>query len=215
MNAFTDDPRHADDLHAWQILRPLLDDGRYLPWTTGSMRPAALVAVCNEIVHGRRTSIVECGSGVSTVVIARLLRQRGSESAVVALEHDPDWARLVSELLADEHLSAFGRVIHAPLAGEPPWYSLTALAELPEVVDLLIIDGPPADRPGNGLRRAPALAALESRLSEAAVVYLDDINRAGEQAVVASWQAMTDWIFDIDAVSGTARGHRRPADCPN
>jgi predicted O-methyltransferase YrrM len=213
VNAFTDDPRHADDLHAWQILRPLLDGGHYLPWTTGSMLPAALVAVCNEIVHGRRTTIVECGSGVSTVVLARLLRQRGIGGTVVALEHDPDWARLVSELLANEQLSAFARVIHAPLAGEPPWYSLSAMAELPEVVDLLIVDGPPADLPGNGLRRAPALAALESRLSQAAVVYLDDLNRAGEQAAVAGWQATNKWIFDIDAVSGTARGHRKPADC--
>src|SRR6266511_1215868 len=27
MNGFTDDPRHAEDLHAWQMLRPLLDGG--------------------------------------------------------------------------------------------------------------------------------------------------------------------------------------------
>jgi hypothetical protein len=56
-----------EDLHAWHVLRPLLDRGGYLPWSTGSMRPAGLVAVCNEIVHGARTRIVECGSGVSTV----------------------------------------------------------------------------------------------------------------------------------------------------
>src|ERR1700710_2547756 len=59
VNAFADDPRHAEDLHAWQILRPLLDDGNYLPWSTGSMRPAGLVTGCNEIVHGHRNSIVE------------------------------------------------------------------------------------------------------------------------------------------------------------
>jgi hypothetical protein len=77
MNAFTDDPHHTEDLHAWQVLRPLLDKGNYLPWSTGTMRPAGLVRVCNEIVHRGRTRIVECGSGVSTVVLARLLRQRG------------------------------------------------------------------------------------------------------------------------------------------
>lgn len=80
VNAFTDDPRHADHLHAWQILR--------------------------------------------------LLHQQDNGGTVVALEHDPDWARLGSGLLAQEQLSEFGRVIDAPLAGEPLWYCLDALAEL-------------------------------------------------------------------------------------
>jgi hypothetical protein len=64
------------DADAWQILSPLLVHGGYLPWTTGSMRPAGLVEVCNEIVHGDRTRVLECGSGVSTVLLARLLHQR-------------------------------------------------------------------------------------------------------------------------------------------
>jgi predicted O-methyltransferase YrrM len=209
VNAFADDPRHAEDLHAWQILRPLLDDGNYLPWSTGSMRPAGLVSVCNDIVHGRRTNVVECGSGVSTVVLARLLRQRGIGGTVVALEHDRDWAHLVNELLAEDQLSAFGRVILAPLEGDPPWYSLGGLDDLPDTIDLLIVDGPPADRPGAGLRRAPALPTLQSRLSESAVVYLDDVNRPGEQSVLAGWQAATDWTFTVNDVTGTARGRRR------
>jgi hypothetical protein len=64
------------DADAWQILSPLLVHGGYLPWTTGSMRPAGLVEVCNEIVHGDRTRVLECGSGVSTVLLARLLPAR-------------------------------------------------------------------------------------------------------------------------------------------
>jgi hypothetical protein len=207
VNAFTDDPRHEEDLHAWQILRPLLDDGGYLPWTTGSMRPAGLVAICNEIVHGRRTGIVECGSGVSTVVLARLLRQRAG-GHIVALEHDAGWAQFVTEQLAQEQLGAFASVIHAPLGGEPIWYSLEALTDLPAAIDVLIVDGPPADLPGNGLRRAPALAALGPRLTGTAAVFLDDINRPGELAVLAAWQAATDWTFVIDASTGVARGHR-------
>ena len=67
------------------------------------MRPAGLVAVCNEIVHGARTRIVECGSGVSTVVLARLLRERHA-GALVALEHDRHWAALVRDHLRREAL---------------------------------------------------------------------------------------------------------------
>src|SRR3954451_9082711 len=82
VNGFTDDPRRVEDLHAWQVLRPLLDDGNYLPWSSGTIRPAGLVLVCNEIVHRNRTRIVECGSGISPVVLARLLRQRGGGASI-------------------------------------------------------------------------------------------------------------------------------------
>jgi Methyltransferase domain len=83
-----------EDLHAWPVLSPLVLQGGYLPWTTGSMRPTGLVEICNEIVHGARTRILECGSGVSTVLLARLLRERQS-GTLVALEHDGHWAEVI------------------------------------------------------------------------------------------------------------------------
>lgn len=60
--------------------------GGYLPWTTGSMRPAGLVAVCNKI-------FTESGSGSSgaaaestLVLLARLLRELNVGS-LIALDH--------------------------------------------------------------------------------------------------------------------------------
>jgi predicted O-methyltransferase YrrM len=210
MNGFTDDPRHAEDLHAWQILRPLLDDGNYLPWTTGTMRPAGLVLVCNDIVHRGRTRIVECGSGVSTVVLARLLRQRGGGATIVALEHDAQWAALVTDMLARESLVNIARVVHAPLQGDPPWYARSALTEMSDHIDLLVVDGPPAHAPGQGRARAPALAALGPRLTETATVILDDVNRPGERDVLTCWQAETPWRFTVDQAAGVATGRRGP-----
>ncbi len=170
MNGFTDDPRHAEDLHAWQILRPLLDGGNYLPWSTGAMRPAGLVRVCNEVVQRRRTRIVECGSGVSTVVLGRLLRQCGGGATIVALEHDAGWVALVTDMLRRESLLDVAHVVHAPLEGDPPWYAGSALTKMPADVDLLVVDGPPAYAPGKGRRRAPALAAFAPRLTDTATV---------------------------------------------
>ncbi len=63
------------------------------------MRPAGLVAVCNDIVLDGRRRVVELGSGVSTVLLTRLLTQRrppgGFRMAVV--EHDASWARWVTD----------------------------------------------------------------------------------------------------------------------
>ncbi|HEY4095689.1 MAG TPA: class I SAM-dependent methyltransferase [Baekduia sp.] len=210
MTGFADEPRHAEDLHAWHVLRPLLDAGGYLPWSTGAMRPAGLVMVCNDIVFGDRTRIVECGSGVSTIVLARLLRERGAGS-VVALEHDGAWAARVSDLLRREKLQPFARVVHAPLEGDPLWYATAALGELPDAVDLLIVDGPPAYAPGEEHRRAPALERLAARLVEGATVVLDDLDRAGERAVLAEWEAGTPWRFRVEESAGVAFGARGTA----
>ncbi len=208
MTGFADDPGHAEDLHAWHILRPLLDAGGYLPWSTGAMRPAGLVMVCNEIMYANRTTIVECGSGVSTVVLARLLRARG-RGALIAVEHDAGWASRVRELLAGEGLEDVARVVHAPLSGDPRWYDRAAVQELPVGIDLLVVDGPPAHLPGDALRRAPALELLDPRLAPGATVVLDDIDRPGERDVLAGWESATPWRFAIEDGAGIAIGTRR------
>jgi predicted O-methyltransferase YrrM len=203
------DQPHLDDRQAGRVLRPLLDDGPDLPWSSGALRPAALVVICNEIVHRRRTRIVECGSGTSTIVLARLLRQQSTGGRLVALEHDAGWVERVTDMLRRESLDAIAHVVHAPLEGEPPWYARTALAQTSEDIELLIVDGPPAFDPGHGRRREPALDAFDPRLDPAASVILDDIDRPGEQQVLAAWRARPGWTFAVDDRAGVAIGSRR------
>jgi predicted O-methyltransferase YrrM len=205
------------DLHAWQILRPLLDAGDYLPWSTGAMRPAGLVEVCNEIVLGGRQQIVELGSGISSVVLARLLRSRGGR--LDAIEHDERWADWVTGQLRRESLAEHAHVTHAPLqpsassAGGLPWYADSALRHVAGggIIDLLIVDGPPAFEPAAALARLPGLPALLDRLAPDAVVILDDIARPGEQEVVRRWERETPLRFELCRPAGVAIG-RRPAD---
>ncbi|HEY6759052.1 MAG TPA: class I SAM-dependent methyltransferase [Baekduia sp.] len=207
MTRAADDRASLEDLHAWQVLRPLLDAGGYLPWNTGAMRPAGLVLVCNDIMYANRTSVVECGSGASTVVLARLLRQRGA-GTLTAIEHDAGWADRVRDLLRREGLDDVATVLHAPLTGEPAWYDPAALEPLPATVDLLVVDGPPAFEPADAHRRLPALAFFEPRLVDGATVILDDVDRAGERDVLATWEQTTSWRFRIEADADVAVGTR-------
>ncbi|MDQ3632483.1 MAG: class I SAM-dependent methyltransferase [Actinomycetota bacterium] len=195
------------DLHAWHVLRPLLDGRPYLPFSSGAMRISGLVHVCNLIVHRAPGQVVECGAGVSTLVLARLLAQRGS-GRLTALEHDPGWAERVEELLVREGLTDVARVVLAPLEGG--WYAPAGVGQLPEAIDLLIVDGPPADRAETAEARHPALGALEPRLSADAFVILDDIGRDGEQQVLARWEQETGWRFDRLEDEAIAVGRLRP-----
>lgn len=205
-----------EDLHAWQVLRPLLDAGPYLPWNSGAMRPGGLVEVCNEIVLGDRRRVLELGSGASTLLLARLLAQRGG--TLEAVEHDERWAAWVTAQLARESLDAIAGVTHAALepsphaTGDLHWYAADPVASVLDrgPFDLLIVDGPPAHEQGQELARFPALGAVTDALTPDAVVILDDIVRPGERAVLDRWEAETPFRFARYDVQAIAVG-RRPA----
>lgn len=195
------------------MLRPLLDAGGFLPWSEGAMSPAGLATVAAEVSFAERREIVELGSGVSTVVLARLARQLGGR--VVALEHSPGWVGWVRRQLRRDGLSDLATVVEAPLRPHPlaldgaPWYVEAALAEVPlDGIELLLVDGPPGYGKGMALSRYPALPALADRLAPGALVVLDDAFRPGEGEILDRWEADQGWSFDRRAVERIAVGRR-------
>lgn len=188
--------------------------GPYLPWGSGAMRPAGLVLVCNDIVLNGRRRVVELGSGISTVLLARLLTQRAPDGGwrLAAVEHDDRWGSWVAGQLDREGIGADVVVIDAPLVphpdvdGGPEWYDQTAVAAgldtalQGELIDLLVVDGPPAYGTGKGMARHLALPVLHERLASGATVVLDDVERPGEQDVLRRWEDEFGLVFDRRAV---------------
>jgi predicted O-methyltransferase YrrM len=191
-----------DDVIALQALQSL--GGRYLPWSAWAMRPSGLLAVLNEVVLGSRERILECGSGISTIYLARLLADRGGRA--VSLEHDPRWAGFVGGELEAEELEGSARVVLAPLEehamalGGTRWYRDSAARDAVEAlggpIDLLLVDGPPAGEPEAALSRYPAVPVLADTLAPNAVVILDDANRAGEAQVLDRWTEEVGMEFE-------------------
>jgi len=160
------------------------------------MRPAAILAIVSDVAIQQRRTIVECGSGNSTVYIARLLARAGA-GKVVSIDHDADWAGTTARLLEDEELGEYATVIHAPLVDG--WYDRAAIPSLTGI-DLLIVDGPPA-YPGVGppTARQPALDRFHAVLDPQATVILDDAHRAGEREVLARWSRQYGRTFVTEA----------------
>jgi predicted O-methyltransferase YrrM len=165
------------------------------------MRPEDLAIVLDLVDRGRGP-VVECGSGISTVAIARLLAQ-GPERRLVSLEHDRIHAERVRAALAEAGVAERAAVIEAPLEPHPlaaegcDWYAAERLAGLPVTgVGLLLVDGPPAGEPGRERARYPALPALLPRLAAGAAVVLDDAERPGERRVLERWRRETGLGFD-------------------
>ena len=91
-----------------------------------------------------------------------------------------------------------------PGTGELAWYDEAAIDATVDVIDLLVVDGPPAFDAGFGLARHRALPALRDRLVPGATVVLDDIERPGEQEVLRRWEDEFGLVFRRDIEAGVA-----------
>lgn len=158
-----------------------------LPPTRGWAASPDLLLWCWRHVRAvRPETVVECGSGVSTLVLAAACRSNGV-GRVVALEHDERYVGTTRALLAEHDLEGWAEVRHAPLervhGQERPWYRLDRLPDAP--FDLVLVDGPPGNQ--DPLARLPATEVLPPRLAPGGVVVFDDAHREGERTVVERW----------------------------
>jgi predicted O-methyltransferase YrrM len=137
-------------------------------------------------------TILELGSGSSTILIARVMEAQGAPPyAHIAVEHDAaflDRSRAYARLNGVADRITFA---HCPLVPietlRMEWY-----ADVPDLlagrrIDLLIVDGPPAYRAGQERARLPALEVLYPHLAAKCTVILDDANRPGEVEVFRAW----------------------------
>ena len=128
--------------------------------------------------------ILECGSGITTIVMGLMAGRRGV--AVWSLEHWPDWHTRVTDALKHNRIQGV-EVCFAPIRKFDgfSWYD-PPLAKLPRRFSLIICDGPPGDAPGG---RYGLFPVLRERLLAGTLILLDDAHRPSEQEVVGRWSA--------------------------
>lgn len=135
---------------------------------------AFLVRECPEV-------IVETGSGVSTLLLARYARATGA--TVVTLEHQSRYYDRTSQWLAEEglreHVDLRYRALRQTVDG--PWYA----TDLPDNIDFALVDGPPEAT--GGRKRVFYELYPNLRPDGRWHVWLDDAHRPAEAAAVAEW----------------------------
>ena len=208
------------DIEAAIRLQPLAGD-LYLPWTSSSMNPSAIAGLLNDIEINNRLTIVECGSGISTFFLARVLSEKKG-ARLVTIDHDEKFLGIVRRWIGQAGLGHCVEFVHAPIEklpiriGEGYWYDTRVLDHHFEngdsfwqdvTIDMLVVDGPPAWQKGKELARLPAGAYFNSRLSESFSVFLDDINRKGEREVARRWKSVLG-VKMFELVGGIGHGQR-------
>lgn len=134
-------------------------------------------------------TVLELGSGVSTVWASLAMRQRGN-GVVYSLEHKQEFLDATTASLEEDGAPEYARLVLAPLVPvlldgtQYEWYDTSQLGQGVSI-DILVIDGPPGA--GGRHARYPALPMLADRLKPGALILLDDTIRIGEREIISMW----------------------------
>ena len=177
---------------------------RRLRWAWANPNSAAveyLVAVA-EASAATRGTVLECGSGLSTIVVGAISQRTGNQ--VVSLENSSWWARHVRWCLGLARAEKVDyRVRPLRSFGTFDWYDLgTPVAN----VTLVICDGPIATSQGG---RFGLLPVCGEYLAPNARILLDDFERPSEKSVVQRWSDEFGWSVERESVS--TRGRTPPS----
>ena len=180
-------------LEAFQQLISLLKFTAPIPPTRGWVASPDLLLTMVDVVRTHKPRlVVELGSGVSTLVIAKAGARK-----LISIDNSDEFATKTRSMLK-EHGVRGVEVRVAPLTPHisgVDWYDTSKLSDI-KGIDLLFIDGPPGSN--NLDARNPALPELLERLSPKAVIIMDDINRPAERELAEAFaKALPNHILTI------------------
>lgn len=164
------------------------------PLRNWASSPDVLLKLHNYITKVRPKTIVEFGSGASTLVIADALAQNGS-GTLYSIDHSDYYGKQTQALLEEQNLQDFVSLRIAPLEEwnyehlhssdeKKQWYATDALNDIADI-DLMWVDGPPGGT--CKYSRYPAIPALSEKLSTDCQVWMDDTVRQEEKEICEDW----------------------------
>lgn len=151
--------------------------------------PDFLLEAVREIERMRPETVLETGSGASTIIIGLYLKKAG-RGKLISLEHSSEYYRKTKEMVDLHELGAHVDLVYAPLAEVSidgkhwNWYDLESV-DLSGSIDLIVVDGPPEHIQKDA--RYPLVPLLKSCIHSGTVILVDDGRREGEKNAVLGW----------------------------
>ena len=184
--------RNTYDVNANVILHRLFPNKTILPFTTFSLNPGTILHIINEIQINNRKSIIEFGSGISTIVLARHITENNLPILISSIESDKYWIDFIDSQLIKYNCRHVVDLEYAPLStslnNDFLWYDCRKVSEIVEnkKFDLVIVDGPSGG--GGKFARKPALNAIIDNLDTNFCIFLDDVRRSDEKQILEQWK---------------------------
>lgn len=173
------------------LLSPLINDWSYLPVTDSAPGPQFFVHLFNDIIINQKKEIIEFGSGISTILLARFLAKNHINARVLSVDHDDRWQDIVANCLKADGIEQNIQFICSPVikGAAHSWYDKSRIG-LPEdfIADTVVVDGPIGNVP---LARFGAVPFIKDHLSKSCyTIYLHDTDRPDEQEILRCWHAL-------------------------
>jgi hypothetical protein len=161
------------------------------PW---SAKEEYLVA-CIEAALSCEGDILECGSGLSTLLLAMVAQVRGI--SLRSLEHNGMWALKINLILRRYKVGPVAELCQLKDYGDYTWYDANSRVGPDQTYSLVVCDGPPGSTKGG---RYGLLPVMRNQLSPGAVILLDDGARLEEQKIAASWATELQGTWRVEGV---------------
>lgn len=190
------------------VLAEALHDVELGTWSLGAR---SIAFVMSSLAEERPAAIIEFGSGVSTVCIARLAAQMDPSPAVISIEQDEEQLARTRSLLKRLPPSDINiHLIHAPLVQAEHAGRTTSRYAIPGgaleralgglSVGMVLVDGPAAE---DGARYE-TIPSVHHHLTPGALVLLDDALRGGELEAARRWAS--DGHLDVKGIVAIDHG---------
>jgi predicted O-methyltransferase YrrM len=175
-----------------QLLSLLKFSAPVPPTRSWAASPDLLLTLAQLVRKHNPKLVVELGSGVSTLVVAK-----AGAKKVISIDNSGEFADKTREVLKEHKVRGVEiRVaqLKAHISGVD-WYDTAVIKDLKRI-DLLIVDGPPGSK--NPEARMPARAEFIAKLSPKAIIVIDDVNREGERKLAESFaKALPNHVLTI------------------
>jgi predicted O-methyltransferase YrrM len=139
--------------------------------------------------------VLDLGSGLSTLIAGYAVKANGV-GKVMSWDHLEEFAEETRARVSLHGLSDVVDIHHKPLvpveiSGEEfLWFDEKPVLGAP--IDLLVVDGPPANTGKNA--RYPAIPLLKNQMSSSATIFFDDVGREDERESLERWMTQLENI---------------------
>lgn len=160
------------------------------PMTGWAATPELAVTVLRQLIFHKPKTIVELGSGVTTLINGYGFETYNPDGILFSLDHNHEYAEITRQEIKQHGLETYVDLRIAPLidinlnGGSYKWYDLSNFNPHSKI-DLLIVDGPPVSTVKNA--RYPALPLMIDYLSKNCSIIIHDTNRKEEREIVKRW----------------------------
>jgi glycosyltransferase involved in cell wall biosynthesis len=170
-----------------KILNPLMNLPFHKEW---AVLPDFIYHLIELIKENKPSTIVECGSGLSTLVGGYLVKNKIIKH-FISIEHEEQFYEATLDDLKKHTLEKYVTLLYAPLkrisinGEEWFWYNTDRFETTINQIDLLLVDGPPGQIQKHS--RYPAFPLLKKFFHKNTAVVLDDSDRPDEKEIINRW----------------------------